>query len=312
MRQAVITGERKIEVSDAAEPRPGADEVKVQVEWCGVCGSDILEYLHPTGFSECLGHEFCGRVVEVGGHVGNVKAGERVAVYAYGVRGFSEYAVVNGEHVVRLPDSVSFEAGALVEPVTVVLTGLRHCGFRAGDSCFVSGCGSIGLIGIQLVRAFGARKIVACEPKRHRREKAVEFGADVVIDPSRESVEEGVVRAVGDKVDFTLDCAGTGASILVCARVTRVGRTVCVLGLTPERLDVSSFDLFTNNVKFQGSTPYDFGLFEASVGLIADGKIDALSVVTHRYPLEGIAEAFELAARADTDALKVLVWCCES
>jgi len=309
VRRAIITGEKRIEVTDVDEPVPAPDEVKLKVQWCGICGSDVLEYLHPDGFSQCLGHEFAGTVVETGGSVANVKCGDTVAAYAYDAKGFSDYALAPAEHVVVLPESVSPEQGALVEPVTVVLTALRHCGFLAGDNCFVSGCGSIGLIGIELLRAFGARKIIGSEPNAYRREMAIQLGADVVIDPSCEPVEQAVLRAVGDKVDFSLECVGAGKSLLSCMRVTHVGRMVCALGLTPQRLDVSSYDLFLNNVKVQGSTPYDFGLFEASARLIADGGIEPLRIVTHRFELERIAEAFELAASRDSSAVKILVRC---
>jgi len=309
VRRAVITGEKRIEVTDVHEPVPGPDEVKVKVQWCGICGSDVLEYMYPEGFSHCLGHEFSGTVVETGGSVSNMKCGDRVTAYSYDSKGFSNYALVAAEHVVVLPESVSQEQGALVEPVTVVLTALRHCGFLAGDNCFVSGCGSIGLIGIELLRAFGAGKIIAGEPNGYRREMAAQLGADVVIDPFSEPVEQAVLRAVGDKVDFSLECVGSGKSILSCMRVTRVGRTVCVLGLRPERLDVSSYDLFLNNVKVQGSTPYDFGLFEASARLIAAGGIEPMRIVTHHFELEQIAGAFELAASRDSSAVKILVRC---
>lgn len=309
MRRAIITGEKRIEVTDVPEPTAGADEVKVKVQWCGICGSDVLEYMYPVGFSQCLGHEFSGTVVQKGAAVTNVKRGDRVAAYSYDAKGFSDYALVAAEHAVVLPESVSPEQGALVEPVTVVLTALRHCGFLAGDNCFVSGCGSIGLIGIELLRAFGARKIIGSEPNAYRREMAIQLGADVVIDPFSEPVEQAVLRAVGDKVDFTLECVGAGKSLLSCMRVTHVGRTVCALGLTPQRLDVSSYDLFLNNVKVQGSTPYDFSLFEASARLIADGGIEPLRIVTHRFELEQIAEAFELAASRDSSAVKILVRC---
>jgi len=309
VKQARITAKSRIEIVDVPEPTPGADEIKIQVCCCGICGSDVLEYLYPVGFSQCLGHEFTGVVTQAGVNVQNVRVGDRVAAYAYDAGGFGEYAVITAEYAVVLPEKISTEVGCLLEPVTVVLSGLRQCGFRIGDTCFVSGCGSIGLIGIELVRAFGARKIIASEPNPHRRGKAEQFGADVVVDPTCQFVEDAVLGSAADKVDFSLECAGTGDSLLACMRVTRVGHTVCALGLTPQRLDVSTYDLFLSNVKFQGATPYNFKLFESSVRLIADDRINPDRLITHRYGLEDIAEAFDLAAAPNTDALKILIAC---
>jgi threonine dehydrogenase-like Zn-dependent dehydrogenase len=309
MKRAVITGRGKIELVNVAVPRPGPDEARIRVCRSGVCGSDVLEYLHPEGFSKCLGHEFAGVVTQTGSKVQGVKKGDRVVVYCYSANGFAEYITVRSGRIVVLPKQLSMEQGALVEPTAVALTGLRYCGFRTGDTCFVSGCGAIGLLIIQLLRAFGARRIVAAEPNSVRRAKARLLGADVVIDPQRQSVEKAVIEAAGNKVDFAVECAGAGASLLACARVVARGHTICTLGLTPTPLGVSSYQLFTTNVGFHAATPFDIRMYEVAARLMADKTIDPRAIVTHSFPLARIADAFELAASPGTKAIKIIIRC---
>jgi len=309
MRRARITGKGRIEIVSVPTPQPGPNEVKIRIGCSGICGSDILEYLYPAGFSKCLGHEFAGVVVGVGSKVKSIKRGDRVVAYNFDAQGFAEYAVVKAEHVMILPKGLSIEQGSLIEPVTVVLTGFRYCGFRTGDTCFISGCGTIGLLAVQVARAFGARRIVAAEPNPFRRKKASAFGADAVIDARDKSVEGAVVRAAEGKVDFSIECAGIGTSLLTCAKVTRRGGTVCTLGLNPEPIGVSSYQLFTHNVRFHTATPFDFKLFEAAGRLMADKKINPRDIVTHRFDLADIGRAFELAALPNTRAIKIIIRC---
>lgn len=307
MKRAKITGKRKIELLDVPPPTPGPGQVKVRVHASGVCGSDVLEYLYPGEFSQCLGHEYAGTVAEAGPGAEGFRVGDRVVAHEYSGQGFSEYTIVRAGELLPLPEELSFEEGALLEPMVVVLCGLRHCRFRVGDTCFVAGCGPIGLLGVQMMRAFGARRIIASEPNGHRRAKALEFGADRVIDLTTEPVEEIVLSVAGGKVDFSLDCAGTGDSILTCSRVTRRNHVVCILGLTPGPLDVSSYDLFRQMVRFHSALPADRRLFNVAMRLILDRKVEPTRLVSHRYPLSSVAEAFDLAARPDTDALKIMV-----
>ncbi len=307
MQRAKITGKRRISLVKAPVPETGTHEIRIRVKCCGICGSDIYEYLYPQEATEHLGHEYAGVVEEAGSEVRGLKVGDRVAAYEYEAGGFADFAVFSAERAVLLPGNMSMEEGAMLEPVTVVLSGLRFSGYRPGDTVLVSGCGTLGLTGIQLLKSFGARKILAVEPNRFRRQSAWSAGADEVLDPQEGSVREFVLDMLGEKADFSLECAGNGQSILSCAESTKRGHMVCTLGLTPEPLNISSLKLFTRDVKLQGVTPYDFNMFQVALRLTLEKKIDPGYLITHHYRLEEINEAFALAGMKETEAIKVMV-----
>lgn len=225
--------------------------MKIEVSWCGICGSDLHEYMagpifvppsgspHPLTGEEMpvvLGHEFGGQVVEVGEGVSRVEVGDRIAVEPifycgecpecrrgmynlcsqlgfYGLSGggggFSEFAVLPEYMAHKLPEELSDEDSALVEPVAVGLHDVRQAEFTTGQTAIVFGAGPIGTTTVQCLRAAGASLVVVAEVADQRKEMARNIGADVVIDPTEEDVAETVEKLTdGVGVDAAFDAAG--------------------------------------------------------------------------------------------------------
>ncbi|WP_197431364.1 alcohol dehydrogenase catalytic domain-containing protein [Halorubrum sp. CBA1125] len=249
MRSAIYHGREDIRVEEYPEPETGPNDVKIDVSACGICGSDLHEYAagpisipddepHPvTGETLPLpmGHEFAGRVTEVGSNVSEIAVGDKVAANPviwcgecryclegeYGLcesngfvglsgwgGGFSEYTTVDRRQAVPIPESVPLEYGPLVEPFSVGLYAIRNSEFSPGDSVAVFGTGPIGLTVVQLANAAGAGPIYAVEPRDFRREIAAESGADVTLDPTAESALDVINADTNGGVDVAFEVAG--------------------------------------------------------------------------------------------------------
>ena len=316
MKRAIITGDRNLEIANVTEPVPDAGQVKVKIAYCGICGSDLEEFNKSGDFSNCFGHEISGVVTEIGEDITAFKPGDKVAVHSYEALGFSEYTVESEERCVKLADNADLKEAALLEPLAVALCGMRYCDFKIGDTVYVSGCGAIGLLSIQALQSFGARKIIAANRNEFRRNKARKFGADYVFDPSNKSIDEIVAiveKEAGDKVDFSMECAGVDASMLACNKVLKPGKTLCALGLSPDPMNLSALQLFTRpgtwepGVKIQGMTPFDIQMFEVGARLINEKKIDPMQIVSNTFALDDIQEAFNTSLDRSVDQIKNLI-----
>ena len=316
MKRAKIIGNKKIEIINVPEPVPAANQIKVKIAYCGICGSDLEEFSNYGEFSNCFGHEISGTVVETGKDVTKFAVGNNVAVHSYEALGFSEFTVESENRCVKLMDNANLKEAALLEPLAVALCGMRYCDFCIGDTVYVSGCGAIGLLAIQALQSFGARKIIAANRNEFRRNKAKEFGADYVFDPSDKSIEDIVAiveKAAGDKVDFSMECAGVDASMLACNKVLKPGKTLCALGLSPEPMKLSAFQLFTRpgtwepGIKIQGMTPFDINMFDVGARLINDKKIDPLQIVSRTFALDDIQDAFNFSLDRNNHQIKNLI-----
>jgi len=252
MRAARYHGTGDIRVEEVPRRSIQPDEVRIDVAACGICGSDLKEYVdgpsatptdpHPlTGdtLPVTMGHEIGGTLVDVGSEVGTLEPGTNVAVspvrwcgecrrcstgnyhlcedkgwvgFSGDGGGFADEVIVSREKAIPLPAGVPAEMGALAEPFTVGLHAIHRSAFDTGDVAAVFGCGPIGLTVIQNLRAAGAQRIYASEPQEQRRTVAEGCGADVVIDPFDEDPVDRIL-ADSDGVDVAFEVAGTEASL---------------------------------------------------------------------------------------------------
>lgn len=340
---------KDIRVLDVEEPPPpGAGQVKVKVQWCGICGSDLHEYLagpifvpvneaHPiTGLKApvILGHEFSGEVVEIGPGVTNVKVGDRVVsncmvvcgkcyycmryqhtfceklaivgLMAHG--GFAEYVNVPDFGLYKLPDNVSSEAGALVEPLAVGSHGVRQAPVIQGDTVVILGAGPIGLATLQSARSAGASKIFIIEIAEKRKEYARQLGATAVFDPRFEDVFKRVWEATGGfGADVAFECIGNEKTAPMAVNLTRKGGKTVIVGLFEKESSVNFNNIMLAERHVIGVFGHR-GEFSVVIDLLADGRIKAEPMITRKISLDDIVEkGFKELVNRKEENIKILV-----
>lgn len=314
-------------------------EVLIKMRACGLCGTDIHKALEKTVQTPTvLGHEVAGDVVQVGKEVTSFQPGDRVFV-AHHVPcftchycqrghyslcpqftrtnldpgGFSEYIRVSALHVQhtmgKLPDSLSYEQGAMVEPVACCLHGFRALDMQSGDTVLILGAGQIGCIHAQLARHFMAGKVIVSDVNPFRLAKAQELAADEVIHAGRENVVERVMQVTnGHGADIVIISAGIGALLQQAMQaVARGGRILAFAPFSGEDVPIPAHRFFADEVSVVGtysSTPYDY---LPALELIKNGVIDVERMITHRFPLSRLLEAIHCAHGSDENVLKVMI-----
>ncbi len=354
MRAATYHGREDVRVEDIEARDVGPGQVRIDVAACGICGSDLHEYAagpifvpddepHPVSGERApitMGHEFAGRVSEVGGSVTGLATGDAVAVnpilycgecrqcrsgnyhvcdsigfigLSGGGGGFAENVVVDAERAVPLGEDVPLEHGALVEPLAVGLHAVRRSGLRAGDSVAVFGSGPIGLSVVQCARAAGAGTVFVSEPRGARRDRAADCGADELVDPSSTDAVEYVTDRTGGGADVTFEVAGVEASFNDAVRSAAPQGRTTVVSIWEEGVTTNPNDLVLGERTLTGTLAYlggprsgeEYGMV---IDMLADGRLDPDPLITGRIGLEDIVEAgFESLLDPGSDQVKVLV-----
>lgn len=315
MKAARLHGREDIRIDWEVEPGDvGPTDVRIDVEACGICGSDLHEYSDPeftpvdehprTGASRpiVVGHEFSGVVSEAGREVSRISVGDPVAVnpnipcydcvycedgeynrcldtlavgFHTGAGGFADSAVVPEQQVHVLPDGIELWEGALVEPLAVGLHAVRRSGMRTGDSVGVFGCGPIGLTAVQAARMAGAKEIFVSEPNDSRREVASRMGANVALDPFEDDVVGTITDATEDGVNAAFEFAGIGPAFNAAVQSTRRGGTITVGSLSDDEITTDLDDIVMTERTIKGT--YCYGFPPSSFRTEFDAIIDALA-----------------------------------
>lgn len=338
---------RDVRLDEVAEPRPARGEVVIEVAACGLCGSDLHEYLHGpvyiprrphplTGLMPpvTLGHEFSGRVVEVGDGAERLRAGDRVAVNpclvcgecAWCRRGQLNYCAKLGSlglsrdgalarfvsapeygcHL--LPDAMSDEEGATVEPLAVATHAWHRARLSGGEPVAVVGAGPIGLLLLQVLRAKGAGFIAVIEPREERRALARSLGADLAIDPAGGDPARAVAEATdGERAAAAFECVGSGAAFDLATRVAGKGGRVVLVGLIPEAVSLNALGLLAHEKEIIGSSAY-VAEFPDAIDLLARGRVRVEPLITGRVPLDRArADGLDALLRREDRHVKILI-----
>jgi (R,R)-butanediol dehydrogenase/meso-butanediol dehydrogenase/diacetyl reductase len=350
MKAARWHGRGDIRIDDVPRPEPGPGELLLCVAWCGICGTDVEEYLvgptlipvdAPNGLTGrtaplTLGHEFVGTVAAVGQGVRDFQVGERVAPEvvlfcgrcffcrrheyalcqnwaAIGLMtdgGLAEYAVVPAFTCARLPDALSNEEGALVEPTEVAVRAVRKSDLRLGETVVVIGGGPIGLLTLQVACAAGAGAAYLIEPRERPRELASPLGATASFSPSQPDWQQELREACGGVgPDVVFECAGAKETADLAVHVARKGGRIVLVGIHPERVPISTLEVIVGEKRLVGSVQHHFDEdLPTAVQLLGEGKVHVGPLVTDRIPLERVVEdgVRALAERPD-EHIKIIV-----
>lgn len=334
MKAAVLTRPEEFSIEiNYPLPKPGPEEILVQVKACGVCGTDSHIYKgdYRVQFPVIPGHEFSGIVVEAG-EKAYLQKGDRVTldpnisdgtcVYcrqgkthlcenlqALGVNmngGFAEYCLAPHKQAYRIPDSISFETAAFTEPLACCIHGIDRAEIKLGDSVVILGSGPIGILLMQLARLAGAGQIIVSEPMKARRELAASFGADLVLDPTKEDVQAEVLKSTKVGANVVIEAAGIPPTVEIAPSLTRRGGMILLFGVSAIQAQavINPYDIFNNELTLRGSfvNPYTH---QRSIDLLASGKVDVKPLISHRFGIEETERAIKTSR--SSDALKVMV-----
>jgi L-iditol 2-dehydrogenase len=337
MKAAVWYGGKDIRIEDVPKPKIENDEVLVKVKAVGICGSELHAY---EGVSQrrtpplVMGHEFSGEIAEVGKEVENLKIGERVVVDPLercGVctpclRGqgnvcrnvtllglhesgaFSEYAAVPALNCYLLPDHVTFEEGAMVEPLSVAIRAVNNTDVKLGDIIVIIGAGIIGLTVLQAAKAAGAGRLIVTDVVDYRLDFARALGADITVNSKAEDPVARVMEFTDNLgADVVFEAVGLEATVQEAIKMLAIGGKLTVVGMLSKTMTLDVLSAVVRELQIRGSYAYAPDDFRRAWSYIVGNKIDAKPLITNVLPLDKTKEGFEIMHEKKGKALKVIL-----
>lgn len=342
-KAAYMHGTDKMIIKEIDVPEIKKDQVLVQLEYVGICGSDVHYYhsgrcgSYEVDLNEdfMLGHECAGTVVEIGEDVTSLQVGDRVALEPgitcgtcefckagkYNlcpdvvflatppVQGcYEEYIAFPENMCFKLPDNVSTKEGALIEPLSVGFHAANQGNVQVGDTVVILGGGCIGLVTLLSCKAHGAGKIILADIVDARLEKAKELGATHVINSKEVDVKEEIARLTeGRGVDIVFETAGSPVTIAQTPFLVCKGGTIVLVGISAqEEINYSFAQIMDKEATIKSVFRYR-NIYPKAIAAVASGAIDVNNIVTHEFDLEHIQEAFEEAVNNKTDLVKAVI-----
>ncbi|MDA8142135.1 MAG: zinc-binding dehydrogenase [Desulfobacteraceae bacterium] len=304
MNKAIYYGIRDVRVEDVPEPEIGPGQVKIAIKYCGICGSDLHEYLHGPFPNTVFGHEACGTITAVGAGVNGFSVGERVCSVFPGA--FAQAIVCPQQQLLKIPDSMSWERAALLEPLAGAAYAIERGNIQPSDTVFIAGAGPVGLMVLLGLKAMGVQTIYMTDMVAQRRRKAEELGAALVWDPLETKTPAKIKTLTnGRGVDIAVEAVGVEASLKDCLASTRQRGTVVVQGIFTQRAMVHMFGFVVRETTMIGTNAINPALAHK---WLSDGAIAPERIVTDMVPLADIvSNGFEALAGPDKRAIKILI-----
>ena len=335
---AVVTAPGKIEFQRKTLPPMGDHDVLLRVKACAICGGDlhIFKGKHPlASLPVAVGHELSGEVIEVGKSVSRISRGDRVAVepvipcgkchfclrgeyhlcqdiryqYSAGQGGFTPFFVVSENWVHRLPDFLSYEEGALLEPLAVAVHAARKAQIEMGHTVAIFGAGGIGLLLLQVARASGCAKVFITDLSEHRLKTAEFFGAALALPPGKEDPVERILRETGGfGVDRSFEAVGLEKTLHQAAASLKKGGIAVLIGFFEDPHQVTfPVNLFVQReIQIRGSRGYCWD-FQVAMEFLRNKKVKLEPLISHRLPLEDLPRAFQILLDPKSKADKVVI-----
>lgn len=336
MKAAVCVEPGRIEINEIDVPDPGEGEVLVKVSATGLCGSDVDGYLnrHPMiGYPIVLGHECSGVIAEVGKNAVGVKVGDEVVVEPFFtcrkcpacLRGqynlcknllitghqvngsLAEYMPADSRFVHSKPENISFDEGALAEPLSGSLHAVKRAGVGIGDFVVIIGCGTIGSFSMQHALNAGA-EVLICDVCDFKLETAQKLGADHTLNVSGENLAERVMALTGGMgADIVIEAVGRPETLAQTTALVRRGGTIMLIGWTGNKTDPFDLTALTlDELSVLGTLGFCWD-FPSALAAVRRGKVNMGAIISHRFPLEKTAEAIELFHSGRNKAWKIII-----
>ncbi len=336
MKCVKIKGVKEFEVSEINEPE-NSDKVIVDVKKCGICGSDIHNWVMGAPAGLVMGHELCGIVTNPGSRK-DLKVGDRVTALpispcdnceacktgnpqycpetwnnALGLSLTSPGALapktsVRPDMVLKVPDSISDEEVAMTEPTAVGLHAVNLANIKIGDKVLVIGAGIIGLVSAMFAKKAGASNVVISEANIARAEKAVALKvADKYYDAKDENMLKKVYEDTIKGYDVVIECCGNEPAVTSALMAVKPGGTVVLVGVATGAINIPTVVAVTRELTLKGAIAYTKEEFQTCIDLMANKEIDVLKFVSDTISLEEVQKAYERLTSGNDDAIKILV-----
>lgn len=337
MKSVAIKDVKKLEVIDVDDINSHENDVVVKVLKAGICGSDIHNYDAGSPVGLVMGHEFCGEVINRGSR-NDLNVGDRVTALPISPCGsckacksgnpqycattwneaiglaltnpgaFSEKLFARSDMVIKVPDNVSDNEVAMVEPTAVSLHGVNLANIKKGDKVLVIGAGIIGMGCAMFAKYFGASFVAVSETNLKRGEKAVNLNvADKYYNALDEEFINKVMADTEGGFDIVIECCGNGAAVTSAIMSVTPGGTVVLLGVSTKPITIPLVMGIMKELTIKGGIAYTKNEFVEALNLMADKKIDVLKFVDDIVTLDKVQESFERLTSGKDDAIKILV-----
>ncbi len=337
MLQQVMTAPGKIEFREIETPVPKAGEVLIRIMKIGVCGSDIHVWhgKHPfTSYPVTQGHEVSGEIAALGAGVENLEVGQKVTIQpqvvcgkcypcrhgkynlceTLKVMGFqttgvaSEYFAVDAAKVTPLPQEMSFDEGAMIEPLAVAVHAVRKFGDMQGMRVAVLGAGPIGILVAQAAKGMGAESVLITDISDLRREKARQCGVDFCVNTRETDFGEAMVSSFGpDKADVIYDCAGNNVTMGQAIRCARKGSTIILVAVFAGMAEVDLAVLNDHELDLNTTMMYRNEDYLEAIELVRAGKVDLKPLISKHFAFRDYAEAYRYIDENRETTMKVII-----
>ena len=336
MRCAKLVGPKKFEICEIEEPKKQPGKVMVDILKTGICGSDLhyFEVGGPSGL--VMGHEFCGKVVD-NGDVDGLNVGDRVTALPISpcgkcepcLTGNPQYCLktwdqavglsldnpgglttkinVRSDLILKVPDNVSDEEAAMVEPAAVGLHAVHLADVKVGDKVLVIGSGIIGLVSAMFAKMDGASKVVVSEVNEARAKKAVELGVADEYILANDAFNENVAKITGSGFDIVIDCCGNSPAVSSAISAVKPGGKIVLVGVSLAPITIPSVVTVLHEVTMIGAIAYTKEEFKTCLDLMANGKIDVKKFLSKIVSLDKTEESYAELLSGKTDSIKIIV-----
>ena len=337
MKQQVMTEPKKIIFQEVEVPKVKENDVMIRIENIGICGSDIHVYhgQHPfTKYPVTQGHEVSGEIVEVGSNVKDLKPGmaitiepqvtcghchpckngkynlcEELKVMGFQTTGTaSEYFVCDQKYVTPLPAGLSFEEGAMIEPLAVAVHAVKQMGDILNKDVVVMGAGPIGNLVAQTAKGLGANKVMITDISDLRLEKAKECGIDACINTKDKDFNEAMIEVFGpDKADVIYDCAGNNITMNQAILSARKGSIIVLVAVFAGMASIDLAVLNDHELDLKTSMMYRHEDYEEAMRLVNEKKVHLQPLISKKFPFEKYLDAYQYIDDNRESTMKVII-----
>ncbi len=346
MKAAIFEKPNMVNVREKRIPKLGNYDLLVEIKYCGICGTDVHIYEGQVPFVKYPiigGHEFSGRVVNIGSEVNNFTKGDRISVNpnlsckdknfkeddycfyckkgrphfctnweALGVSkngGFAEYVVCPSTSAVKIPETVSLKNALFMEPIACCIHGLNRLKIQVLDVILIIGGGPIGLLMLSLIKSIYGSTVIISEPNSSRRNLALNLGADVVVDPIKHSLSDIVYNKTEKQgVDISIEAVGSSKTATIAIELLNKGGQSLIFGVSPpeESIPLRMFELYNKEISLFGSftNPHEN---QEAMKILQNNVIDPSKLISHEFSIEELEKGLLLMQNLEEGVSKIVL-----